>query len=393
MRGERDWLWMDVKSRRAIGIIDQATLEPDDSLVSSASKSVLLCSYDWQDEQTPTILIPGHAPFWKDRELPVTIPEDSGSRFVDQNEARLSESPLEPIFHATASMNPNFRFDDVDVVVNRNTLQKLLTFCKKTSQESFRINLLMINNTLLIERRSITPVGTIKRNGGYGKSFEKEFTKPVQNSTGHHRVLQYHLGRLNCVVRFEVDASYQKNTEEQTENKSCRGSSLATGVEALNPNITKSCNMVSSSQGIATDTRLKSNYTAEEAMPQSKVAEIKTSSGRHGLNRIIPQLWFGRTPWLITASHNKGTFDEIDVSHISPEQFIDWEMKFQDPLRKVVTVIAQLRDIVSKHRGRHCIAVCKKDRRSGSRAIKVYASRSPDRQPLPEGLIKRFWDS
>ena len=37
--------------------------------------------------------------------------------------------PFEPLFRATPSMNPEFHFDDVDVVVNRNSLRKLLDFC------------------------------------------------------------------------------------------------------------------------------------------------------------------------------------------------------------------------------------------------------------------------
>lgn len=68
-------------------------------------------------------------------------------------------------------------------------------------------------------------------------------------------------------------------------------------------------------------------------------------------------------------------------------------MRFQDPLRKMVTVIAQLRDIIRKNKGLYCIAIFERNRESTSRVIKVYASGFPSRQPLPQSLTKHFWTS
>ncbi|TGJ62257.1 hypothetical protein EYR41_002236 [Orbilia oligospora] len=390
-RGNEDWLWKGVNSHQLIGAIEYTTLEPDSSLVSSASKPELLCTYDWQDRPNPTVLVPGNAPAWTDQQLPITIPEDHGVYFVDQNAARLPEYPLEPIFHATASMNPSFRFDDVDVVVNRNTLRKLFEFGKNSFVESFRVNLYIVKNTLFIERCSQITTERVRQNGGYGRTFEKQFTKSTNESTGHHRVLRYHLGMLNCVVRFEVDASYQENQSEQVGDLS--NGSLATAIEGLVLESSKRGDTEAFSPKFLESSRLKSIFTTEEAMPQSIAAEIKTFTEKRGLRRHlnIPQLWFGRTHWLIAGRHNNGTFDGIDVSYVKPEEFIDWEIQFQEPLRKMVTVIAQLRDIVEKNKGFHCVAIFEQKERP--KVIKIYASSSPGKKPLPKSLIKHFWTS
>jgi len=49
-------------------------------------------------------------------------------------------------------MSPEFCFDGVDIVVNRNSLRKLLDFCNGRVKGSFRLNLLLVKNTLFVER-------------------------------------------------------------------------------------------------------------------------------------------------------------------------------------------------------------------------------------------------
>lgn len=50
-------------------------------------------------------------------------------------------------------MNSTVRFNDVDIVVNRNTLQKLLNFTRfKRGSKAFYLELNMIHKTLCISR-------------------------------------------------------------------------------------------------------------------------------------------------------------------------------------------------------------------------------------------------
>lgn len=49
-------------------------------------------------------------------------------------------------------------------------------------------------------------------NPGYGHEFEKAFTvldNDLADSASHHRIIQYNLGGMNCIVRFEADAYFE----------------------------------------------------------------------------------------------------------------------------------------------------------------------------------------
>jgi hypothetical protein len=75
---------------------------------------------------------------------------------VNQNAARVPELPIESLFHATASMNPSFRFDDVDIVINWNSFRKFLDFSADRRQDAFRLNLALVHRTLVVERSEST---------------------------------------------------------------------------------------------------------------------------------------------------------------------------------------------------------------------------------------------
>ena len=108
-------------------------------------------------------------------------------------------------------------FHNVDLVTNRNSLRHLLGFVRGKAKSSFRIDLNIVHNTLVMTRREKSTREFIGKNqkSGFGHTFEHAFTEsdPNMRSSGHHRVIRYTLGNLKCVVRFEVDAWYDDNAE------------------------------------------------------------------------------------------------------------------------------------------------------------------------------------
>jgi hypothetical protein len=46
-------------------------------------------------------------------------------------------------------------------------------------------------------------------------------------------------------------------------------------------------------------------------IPYSTMIEIKTRSEVLKISELIPQMWFGRTPYIFTAKHDNGTFKEV----------------------------------------------------------------------------------
>ena len=118
---------------------------------------------------------------------------------------------FEPLFRSLELMKPEYNCDSVAIVSDRNGLRKLLNFAYGHIDENFRIDFCMVRTTLFLIRREMSASLLIKgsRNSGYGHNFECEFTEAaedLENSSGHHRIINYKIGVLNCVVRFEVDA-------------------------------------------------------------------------------------------------------------------------------------------------------------------------------------------
>ncbi|KAF3928572.1 hypothetical protein AA313_de0200860 [Arthrobotrys entomopaga] len=400
------WMYKDVNNHEAIKIIEYTTLRPAETAVSSSLDCELLCSYSWLTSKKATIQVPGTAPTWQGLTLPVTVPQDKGLTYVDLNAIRVPAHPFEPLFRATVSMKPLFKFDQVDVVVNRNSLRRLLDFCKGVALESFRVNLFMVHNTLIIERCEKNGCFTSGPGAGYGKSFEKLFTKfpsDGRNCISHHRVLRYPLGHLSCAVRFEVDARYDKEDDEadpqaEDNNQAIEdegGVSLVGYMEYLNLGTSGSKSSSTSTtsphpqnNGSSNSLKLVNSKTGA-VMPQSTAAELKTTGGHKSLGQCLPQLWFGRTPWLIIAHHKSGTFNGINIKHVKPNDFAVWETKLQDPLRKMVTLISQLKEAIVEHQGKPCVAIF--DQTSSPRCIKVYASALVDKQALQKDLIDQCW--
>ncbi|GJC83304.1 hypothetical protein ColLi_06142 [Colletotrichum liriopes] len=313
--------------------------------------------------------------------LPLALPPDRGTYFVDQNTDLVLQHPFEPMFRAAASMSQGMSFDDIDIVTNRNSLRKLLEFCAVRSQESFRLNLHLVRNTLIIERCEKRTHELIdgSRNSGWGRNYEKasaKFPLGLENSTGHHRTLRYSLGALRCAVQFEVDASYDPDGEG-----AAHPDTLALPMEQLSIQGAQPGEARAPPNGLQVETA----YVEARVMRQSTAAEIKSTTNRKAPSQCMPQLWFGRTPWLIVGHHTEGTFDKTKVTYAAAK-FADWEAAHQTALRKLVTVLVELRDAVRKNGGRHSAAVFER----GSGAIRTLGLTS-DRQALPADLQQEFW--
>jgi hypothetical protein len=106
-------------------------------------------------------------------------------------------------------MNPDVRFDDIQVVVNRSSLMNLIKSVRNTSLQDFSLNLDMVNDTLFIGKRTKNPTSESSENKvECGHGFEASLCTDdleLKNIDGHYRVINYMLGPLNIAVRIEVD--------------------------------------------------------------------------------------------------------------------------------------------------------------------------------------------
>lgn len=275
----------------------------------------------------------------------------------------------------------------MDILLRRNTLRKLLTFCRGQKQSHFRIQLFCVENTLIAERCENSASMMIHGSGdsGFGHSFERAFTRPhpgCESSSGHHRVLLYNIGSVKCSVCFEVDAAY---TEPGTDHGVEAATRPAQHQKSLLNAITPSTDIVSSEEPSIRKVKV---IPRGSGTPQSRVAEMKMS--RRGLESTLPQMWFGRNRYYIRGIRptRYPRITRVAVKNL-PEEFTRWEQQpdIQQALRKMDTLLSQLRDIVRGTEEKAGVLVYDGNAHS---SLQVFACTS-GRAALPTEIIEKFW--
>ncbi|KAK9777865.1 hypothetical protein SCAR479_05548 [Seiridium cardinale] len=392
--GKKDWLQQGTGvmiSSISYGLLGLSGNEPR---VSSSGGYELLCSYNWINRAQPSIYVPGAAPKYKEVAVPMVLDKDSGLQYIDQNAARLAQYPFEVVFNAIELMNPYITFDAIDILVNRNSLRRLLEFCQKQAMDSFRLNLFVIGNTLIIERCTKTAKQMLHGSGdpGYGKAFEQAVTEnhtDLQDSMAHHCVLKYELGGLECAVRFEVDACVASSVaDSQTGPRNTNGSQHYDAVDRLAGDL-QAMGLGMRNPGTGIGIGSMQVIPCGTGTSPSHMAEIKANAKPPG--KSMPQLWFGRTSFLVRGSHDESTFTKVSVDNVS-QKFEEWESspRNQMALQKMVSLLSQLRDIVKGTEKKSCVAVYRKNREGP--VLQIFDS-TAGRSPLPIATVQRFWTS
>ncbi|RAR13717.1 geranylgeranyl pyrophosphate synthetase [Stemphylium lycopersici] len=367
--------------------ISTSSLLPHATQVSSKAGFSTLCSYNWQHDGS--IYVPGSPPKWTPPALPMTLAQDSGRHFIDQNASRVPKYPFEPAFRALSLMNAHTSLNDADIIANRNSLRKLLDFCAGKRLDPFCMGLHMIGKTLVISRKERSAQYMIHGapNAGFGHSFERGFTRPdngMDNSSGHHRVIRYHMGALDCVVRFEVDAYYDgedgdaanEHPSDMTDELAANMAKLA--VADIKPPPQSRRKPKSNPANEPTTAIQKGTFISP-----TKLAEIKAKRlGR--LADAMPQLWFGRTPYFINGNHEKGTVHSVSVAH-AEAGFGKWEEANQERLRKVVGLLEEIKEVVGGLREGKGILV--HDVKGGE--LKVFQGKGGG--VLPGDVVEKYW--
>ncbi|KAH8694151.1 hypothetical protein BGW36DRAFT_217379 [Talaromyces proteolyticus] len=357
--------------------------------VTSSAGYEFLCSYNWVGSQEPRIYVPGSPRELdlKQEELPFTVPVDAGQSFIDQNAYKSRKHQFEPLFLALDIMKPDFKFNDVDLVADRTSLRRLMKFAAGKLGDIFRVDLRVVQNTLFMnrrERKSLTWASNNKSHHSYGFGFEAAVTRPLpglEDSSSHHRIIQYQMGGLKCVVRYEVDVQLNDdNGKIETEvNYTPHSSDSLKNAPSEDNNGQRQGDFRDRIQVIQ---RGKHN-------PSAKIAEIKSQPLGKSSRRFLaytPQLWFGRTPNLIYGEHKNGNFETVRVADFT-EKLIRWETENQQALQKLTLLVTQLRYIASTNRW-GCIAVHSTENPG---VLNLYRP-SREIQPISAKFIPVQWD-
>lgn len=120
-------------------------------------------------------------------------------------------------------------------------------------------------------------------------------------------------------------------------------------------------------------------------VPSSSLAELKTCQGENfWVQKHLPQLWFGRTSNFLVGTHTGGIFHKLETIDVA-SQLLEWETTHQVELRKLTSLISELRETARRTPGGCCVLVGK----GKARKATVYTAAM--RSVLPDYIIKQFW--
>ncbi|MCJ1474345.1 hypothetical protein MMC13_003003 [Lambiella insularis] len=367
-----------------------------------------LASYNWLDEEKPSILVPGVPPIWSPPGVAPHLEPDSGDRYVDQNGDRYPWSPLEPLFLAMEELHPDFEWSDIDVVTDRRPLRKLFGFvtCEK---EDFQFSIEVKDKMVIFIRKELStrdpiPPGEFR---GYRQSFEEAYTKlpmSAKGSTSHNRIFRYSLSGVQMVVRSAADAYIERIGIPSGKKKE----------EADLVNILKAATLGKKGPSVTitpTAPGLKV-VRGGDHVPHDAILELKTrfkfAKRPSEMHERMPSLWLSQTVNFVEAWYqNVGTkwsraqtaqprlaeFLASDIKMKSmDEELRAWERAHEIEIMEFVTVLRMVIDtaqrmkcpcLLSLDNERDCLTITSADRKTLRWVIPNTGGLRSARQHLP----------
>ncbi|KAG6834218.1 hypothetical protein H0H93_011090, partial [Arthromyces matolae] len=329
-------------------------------------------SYNWVDEPTPTIIVPGSPAHWTNRILPYQVQPDAGEHFRYKNGLCCPDSPLLPLVTAVNHLNraneEEFDWSSVDFVTDRNNLRKLLHWISGTADD-FRIDVQLAGKTVLFNRWEKRYKEQMSGKT-FGLNFEKASTSSApgcRKSLGHHRVITYDMNGLKLLVRFVVDACMPIAPSESPTRQTYPSSSSTTLGDIIGP----LSNVSLSTGDTPTFGRTKSFPTVNvidggSIVPQASIVEFTTRSNYNAPNYdwkdAYPQLFLSQTPHHFLAVHQRGRFYEIQkrkLDSVELKAAARQEQLLED-FKKLRRLLDQIKELAKKHgEGGRLSLVCK----------------------------------
>ncbi|KAI9671510.1 MAG: hypothetical protein M1817_003562 [Caeruleum heppii] len=352
----------------------------------------VVASYNWLDRRDPTILVPGCPPAWSPPATTRQLQPDAGEVFIDQHNARHPSYPMEPLVRSLVMMQPLLDLGAVEVVICRNTLNKLLDFVLGGSK-TFEFEIEVLGGTTFFIRKEKYPTEHVTGFQGFGNTFPKEYTKwdpESQGSSSHHRVARCDFGGLSCLIRFE-SKSYQPSKAGESKIvqriKKTDVESAETDATPANAGLSSLLAFkLSDEEHPVVGSPLEIQSGGRE-IDQAAMMEIKTRGLYRGLDiqTVLPSLWLSQTPNLVIALHSRDVFTNIDIHDLTTE-IAEWETREQLQLKKLNAVLRRLIQIAKETKTKKCLV-----RKRAVGGIQIYELPIDERKVLPEDLCK-LWD-
>ncbi|KAF8855691.1 hypothetical protein BDZ45DRAFT_654934, partial [Acephala macrosclerotiorum] len=329
---KKDLQRADVKPEKTLTkIVTIDNLESGPDFQIQIERCKFLASYNWTKAMEPTIFIPGAPALWIAPTLPIAISKDDGKAGVDQNFDRVPAPSFAPFFAAILTMQPSYSFLPTALITDRNSLRKLLDFASGHRREDWRIEVELVKETLFLTRweKNWVQIITGSFNSGYGHEFENAFLKfeeGLEDSSTHHRIVEYEIGGMKWVVRFEADGYIKDDPGNE--------GPPPYGVSQPLPEI--SATMEALSLESASPPRVLEGVGIVQrghlVSPKS-IIEVKCTKSKNDqqLGEKVAQCWFSQTRHVFIGHHKDGLVEKVTRAEMS-STFDDWEKTHQDEL-------------------------------------------------------------
>ncbi|KAI9763903.1 MAG: hypothetical protein M1840_009015 [Geoglossum simile] len=360
-----------------LGEIPLDSIEASPDVSASLEGLTTLTSYNLMQKNMKTIIVPGSPSVWTPRDLPTRIKPDAGRHFTDPARHVFPKCPLEPLLRALLVTDPTFSLSDVDLMTDRRNLRLLLDFVQGSKQE-FRIDAEVIGSTILFYTWTHRAVGFTKEFVGYGREFEKAWTRTPAGMAGtltHNRAAGYTLGGMRVVMRYEVDGCIGEGDQQQRADRR-----IPTGSkQPYRGRFVTPTGYTIISRGTLT--------------PSSRIIEIKTGhlGKKLSTSRNMAQLWFSQTPILCAGQYDTdGSFSSVSVTDMALEgELTKWEEQHSEDIRKLSRLLEMLRGMLrGKGDGRYVLLLPR-----GGTTVRVYGcggGRAGEGKGVPADLVERW---
>lgn len=289
-------------------------------------------------------------------------------------------------------MKPNLNLDDVDIMVHGTALFYLLTIALDRATQTFHGNttgfafdIVLMNNTLVIQRRSgisslLNKNALSTKSKLQAQSYEAA-TIPVpgvEKSMHHYQLLRYNIGSLACLVSASVQGTVQelRATKEPSRPQETRE---VHGID-----------VITTGQGVLAPLAFQASFRPHTGPRWTWEREAAR------LRRRVPNLWIGRQTKLGIVDLIQPGQDTrpggITVVELG-DRVMTFEEQNQEGLQRLVRLLKTLRDTVRAHGG-PCVVVFSKKKGKllpENRTIHVYSA-GPEKMPvLLDWHKEHFW--
>jgi hypothetical protein len=296
---------------------------------------------------------------WNPPSLPSAISKDDGELRKEEAFERKITPSLTPLFAALGIMEPAYSLLPVSLVTDRKSLRKLFDFVSGTKgfQSWWRIEVEVVKNTMIYTRweKDSYRFVTGSFSSGYGHEFETAFIKfnlDEEDSMSQHLIIEYEIGGMKQVVRFEADGYFEEYASDVIDQSKDEGTSPSSEHPVTFAKFSPASKLLSSDELTVIQ---KGFVISPDLIIEVKCVSMNTRS-KNNIEKKIAQCWFSQTKHVFVGCQEEGSV--LEANKFDIESALEkWEETHQANLKKLMFLITKIKMSVITIEGKKCCLV------------------------------------